>query len=380
MRFRLWLMTLACMALQAQELRLRYPLPTPASVEVVEGTVYRQVDGGKLEFDLYRPAQAQRSPVVIFLNSIGSSDLKRWPIYQDWGRVVTARGLAGITMDSRLESVASDFRVLLDYVRGHAAELRVDPDNVSMWVCSANVRAGLPIAMDPANRELKAAVIYYGAGEATELRLDLPLLYVRVGTDDVSQNRAIDALVARALTMNAPLSVINLPSARHAFDALDDDPVTHDTVERTLDFLEQHAKASYQATLSAGVTLGKAAGAVYREDWSAAIAEFRKIAAERPRDSEIRRRLGDALMSSGAYSAAVTEYEQSIALGNQRSAWIAYSAAVASLKMGKRDAAMGWIEKFKDVAPLKARLARDEDFAALRSDPHFREIAGLGDR
>lgn len=37
---------------------------------------------------------------------------------------------------------------------------------------------------------------------------------------------------------------------------------------------------------------------------------------------------------------------------------------------------MKWIEQFKDVAPLRARLAADPAFASLRDLPRFREIAG----
>lgn len=159
------LVFLLAVGLYGQDLHLRYPLPSAETFEEVSGTVYRTVGGRELQFDLYRPPHSQRSPVVVFLNGVGSADLKRWPIYRDWGRVVTARGLAGITMDSRTDNVAEDFRALLDYLHGHAAELGIAPDNVLLWACSANVMAGLPIAMDPRNRELRAAIIYYGAGE-----------------------------------------------------------------------------------------------------------------------------------------------------------------------------------------------------------------------
>ncbi len=208
-------MFLLGVTLLGQDLHLRYTLPAPSNVEEVSGTVYRKVGGRQLQFDLYRPAAAERSPVVVFLNGIAVDELKRWPIYRDWGRVVTWRGLAGITMDLRVASVAEDFRALLDYLHSHAAALRLDPENVLLWACLANVTAGLPVAMDSHNQELRGAVIYYGSGEVKDLRLDVPVLYVRVGTDDANQNRQIDATLSRALALNAPFTLVNLPATRH---------------------------------------------------------------------------------------------------------------------------------------------------------------------
>lgn len=327
------LILFCCLGAWGQDSRLRYPPPPQGSVETVLGTAYRTVPALNLQFDVYRPASARRAPVVVFLNGIGVKDLKRWPIYQDWARAVTERGLAGITMDSRVESVAEDFHALITYLHAHEDELRVDSANVLLWACSANVTAAIPIAMDAVNRELRAAVFYYGSGEVKEFRLDLPVLYVRVGTDDAVQNRAIDATVARAFAANAPFTVLNLPSARHAFDSLDDDPVTHETIKRTLDFMQAHAQRQLQETVSKGVPMGKAVSAVYREDLRVAVETFRSLVEQRPKESELRRRYGDALFNAGDYGRAIEAYERAIALGNGRAAWIAYSAGAASMRL-----------------------------------------------
>lgn len=95
-----------------------------------------------------------------------------------------------------------------------------------------------------------------------------------------------------------------------------------------------------------------------------------------PRASDIRRRFGDVLLSAGEFRRAIEEYRKSVSLGDRRSAWVAYSAAVASIKPGDRDAEMRWIEQFKDVAPLRTRLAGDAALASLHEMPRFQEIAG----
>src|SRR5262245_43806075 len=65
-------------------------------------TVRRDIAlAGAPKLDLYTPASAKagKLPVVVFINGVGDrpdSRLKDWQIYQDWARVVAARGYAAV--------------------------------------------------------------------------------------------------------------------------------------------------------------------------------------------------------------------------------------------------------------------------------------------
>ena len=47
------------------------------------------------------------------------------------------------------------------------------------------------------------------------------------------------------------------------------------------------------------------------------------------------------------------------------------------MKLGDTEAALQWIEKLKDIVPMRRRLLSDQDFAPLRDNPRFRVIAEL---
>ena len=353
--------------------RLRYPLPAESSIDHQVEITYKD----NLKFDLYRPKGAGAVPAVIFLNGIGGEFVRKWPIYQQWGQVVTTQGLAGILMDSAEGHVPENFRALLQFLHAHAKELQIDADQLMLWACSANVTAGLPIAMDPSYKELRAAVIYYGTGEVKAFRPDLPVLYARAGLDGVGLNKGIDAILSRALAANAPFTLMNLPASHHAFDARDDNAMTREAIGRTLEFLKSQAQPALQEAISEGLDEAAAVSAAYRSDWAGAIVAYRKLAEKKPQDSEIRRNYGNVLLSEGHYKAALTEFERALAMGNPNVGWISYGAATASIHLDDTEGAMRYIEKLKDIEPMQRKLAGDEAFAKLRTNPRFRQIAGM---
>jgi AraC-like ligand binding domain len=62
-----------------------------------------------------------------------------------------------------------------------------------------------------------------------------------------------------------------------------------------------------------------------------------------------------------------------------RAAGPLFNLACAEALLGETDAALGHLARAVEIVPGFAEEARrDEDFAALRSDPHFTEIVGVG--
>jgi tetratricopeptide (TPR) repeat protein len=262
------------------------------------------------------------------------------------------------------------------YLREHASELGIDAGNVILWACSSNVVAGLPLAMDPRNTAIKAAVIYYGSAPVSEIRMDLPVLMVRAGLDGVGLNRGIGEFVARATAANAPLTFLNLPAAHHAFDIRDDQESSRAAIARTLEFMKTQSQAAAQREISSGTQEAGAAAAVFRGDSATAVREYQALAAARPQDTEIHRNYGNALFGTGQYRQALAEFQKALDLGNPNRGWISYSAAVAALKLGETEAALHWVENLKDIPPMWRQLKSDPDFAPLRDNPRFQAVAG----
>jgi acetyl esterase/lipase len=365
------LFAISACAFAADE-KLVVPIPPDTEVHVQKDLNY----DGDLHFDLYAPARHNSPvPVVLFMNGVGGRSVRSWPQYTGWGKLVTGSGLAGVVYDAHEGGAARDTRALLQYLGEHGSGLGIDARNVILWACSSNVSEGLPLAMDASNSAIKAAVVYYGTAPVRTVRPDLPVLMVRAGLDGLGLNRGIGEFVAAANAANAPLTFINIPAAHHAFDLRDDKEISRAVIARTLDFMKAQAQDSAQKEISAGLQEAAAAGAVFRGDSATAVREYSAVAAARPRDAEVHRNFGNALLDAGQYQRALTEFQLALDLGNPNRGWIAYSAATASIKLGDSEAALQWVEKLKDIPPMWKQLKSDPNFAALGDNPRFKAVA-----
>jgi len=352
--------------------KLVYPPPPDAQVHLQKDIAYT----GTLRFDLYRPAGHDSPlPVVLFMNGVGGGDIRTWGQYTDWARLVTGSGFAGVVYDSHEGGATEDTLTLLRYLREHAASLGIEPDNVIVWACSANVSTGLPLVMDARNTAIKAAVIYYGTAPVKEIRMDLPVLMVRAGLDGIGLNRGIGEFVAAAVSANAPLTYLNVPAAHHGFDIRDDNDTSRSVIARTLEFMKTQIQPSLQREISAGLHEANAAGAVFRGDSATAMREYESLAVARPQDSEVHRNFGNALFGAGQYRRALSEFQRALDLGNPNRGWISYPAAAASLKLGDVEAALKWVENLKNIPSMWRQLKSDPDFAPLKDNPRFKAVA-----
>jgi dienelactone hydrolase len=358
-----------------------YPLPPDSAVSIQSDQVYKTADQQNLHFDLYRSANARSGaplPVVVFMQGVGGGDVRKWAQYIGWGKLVTTIGMAGVVYDSHEGAVTEDAADLLSHLRRHAAELHIDPDTIVLWACSANARAGLPFAMDARQTAIKAAVFYYGSiEEPKELRMDLPILVVRAGLDGAGLNKGIDRFVSHASATNVPMTFVNVPGAHHAFDIRDDNDTSRAVIARTLDFMKTRISPSAQSAIRNAMPDAAATAAVYRQDWPAALKAYEALTKSRPEDSELHRNFGNALLELGEYKRALSEYERALALGNPNQGWIRYAAATASMKLGDAAAALEWIEKLKDIMPMRRQLNSDPTFAELKNNPRFKAVADM---
>src|SRR5215469_7084921 len=261
-------------------------MPGLESVTVRRDVAYKANESGALTMDVYYPGGSQdasgskcgvesRLPAVVFL--LGYSDVgfqkvlgcraKEMGSYTSWARLVAASGLVGITYTTR--DPVPDIHALLDYVRDNAASLGVDDARMALWSCSGNVPTALSVLMQESRERLRCAVLYYGftmdldggtvvseasskfgfidgcAGRGIDaLPRDVPLFVVRAGRDEFpGLNRALDAFAIAAIARNIPITMVNHPTAPHAFDLVQDTATSREIIRETLAFMRFHLSA-----------------------------------------------------------------------------------------------------------------------------------------
>jgi acetyl esterase/lipase len=259
----------------AQDRRLAFRVPGMDEVRRIQDLRYRDLTGSPdtvmygpdLRFDVFLPPSDAESvrPAVIFIHGglvaggtqrISPKDAL--PAYEQWGRLVAATGLVGITFSHRLntnenvDTAAADVLELMRVVRGRAAEWRLDPDRI----CVATFSAGGPLgslfmtrsAAEPPG--VRCVAFYYAFMDMehaavispfrqphAEPRLSEvrayspvdrllhgtrelpPMLVTRAGRDAIPGiNASIDRFMSAALLTNRLVEFYNHPSGRHGFD------------------------------------------------------------------------------------------------------------------------------------------------------------------
>jgi tetratricopeptide (TPR) repeat protein len=351
-------------------------VPGMEKVRPVRGVTYAEGVSGALKMDLYHPdGPASQRPAVVFVNGVGGP-LNAWRIYETWARLVAAHGLVGVTYESNPGAPAENLRALTARLGKDAAALGVDPSRLALWSCSGNVRVALPFAMEAAPKGVRAAVFYYGTGEAAKLRTDLPVFWVLAGRDYPGLVEGERAHFARAVKEGAPWTMVNAPELTHAFDALDEGATSRRIVEETVDFLVSHltpasrtpepSAARRALTHSFGFELEKAAAA------------YREIVSADPGDAAAWRQLGRTQLLLKDAMGAATSYEKALALGGgdaRTTSTALFNLACAYALTGRRDDALDRLSKAV-AAGFGPRefIAEDVDLASLRGDPRFEAL------
>jgi dienelactone hydrolase len=353
----------------AQQAQYAFPPPAPG-VTVSNDIQYATAGTTTLAMDVYRlSGSSPRRPALIFFNRATGAD-RKWDFYASWARTAASKGLVGIVPDLRSGSEAADFKLLLAHLDQRAAEYGIE--GIAVYAASGNVSAALPALQDPAVTSVKAAVIYYGAANVQQFRLDLPILYVRAGLDRPPLNEAIATLSSRALAQNAPLTLLNYAGGHHGFEAVDNNALTRKVIDDTLEFVIAATSAPYQSALRAALGEATAAGFVQSGKFKEAADEYARMVAARPDDHRMRLAYGEALLGDKQYAAACAELEKLKGKGlGPRD--LGLPAAHACLLKGDPAAAVAWLNTIP-ARFLPPTIAQDPRFAALKDREDFQAL------
>lgn len=283
----------------AQDRRLALRVAGMDDVQRVGDQAYRDLSGSpdtvmygdRLLFDVFLPAGGDSlRPAVIFIHGgLVAGGTQRvspkdtLPAYEQWGRLVAASGLVGITFSHRLntnenvDTAAADVLELLRVVRNRALEWRIDPDRVCVAAFSAGGPLGSLFMMERATElpGVRCVAFYYafldmehaavispfrqahGEPRLSQLRgyspvkrllrstRELPpMLVVRAGLDAIPGiNASIDRFMSAALLTNQAVEFYNHPAGRHGFDlAAGDDERAEYILAATLRFFHEHLR------------------------------------------------------------------------------------------------------------------------------------------
>jgi dienelactone hydrolase len=217
-------------------------------------------------------AHRSRVPAVVFVSGYPDAGFeanlgckhKDMQATVSWAELVAACGVAGVVYTNR--DPAADVLAVFDYLERNGPSLGIDTDRIGVWACSGNVPNALSVLCSARRERLKCAVLCYGlmlddvgasdvaeaakawgfvnpcAGKSVaDLPDGVPLFIVRAGLDDIrGVNASIDRFVAKALALNKPLTLINVPDAPHAFDLFYDAESSREAIRCMLAFMRFH--------------------------------------------------------------------------------------------------------------------------------------------
>ena len=195
---------------------------------------------GDLTLDSYRPRGLERRSAAGDLR-----ERRRSPRPQGMGAVHVVAAARGDARHRR-DHVSDDERRGRRGADGSAAEVRagacrrlkIDPNRIALWACSANARA-----RHGAHREtcedFRAAAFFYGIMTTAPAHPDVPVFIARAGRRPDAQ-RLHRPLGRAGGGARPPVTLITYPEGLHGFELREDTPESRQIITQTLDFLQFH--------------------------------------------------------------------------------------------------------------------------------------------
>src|SRR5436190_1532023 len=326
---------------------------------LMKDIVYSKGDTLKADFYLPSNYKSQRNPVILFIDGFGG-DFRKWDHYTDWAKFAASEGFIGIVYSSRKDFAKESFENLLSFLPSQSETYFIDLNKISVYAGSGNVLQGLPLANG--EKRIKAALMYYGAAKIEQFRLDMPVLLVRSGLDNIQLNKQLDSLAFKALMANAPYTIINFNTAVHAFENVND-PEIKRVMKASLDFLEMNMRKTWQENFSKKENEVVAMRELYRSTWNTALAAFQLALKNNPANNETERQIGNVYIELKEYDKALKYFNNALEHGNWRQGEIAQKRVYVYAKLNNIDSAVAEMAKLKKIGWFsEADYAGKEEF------------------
>ena len=262
------------------ETTARHPITLKGMVLRIEGmesvVIERNLEYGPtgegLVMDVYRPSNLSdgcHAPVVLI--AAGYPDVgvprllgcafREMEMCGSLGRLIAASGMAAVSYTTR--NPAADIDSVLERLAAEGPAVGVDASRTGLWAVSGNVPVALATLAHNHHGRIRAAVLSNGFmfdadGSSTvahaartygfvnaadgisarDLPSGVPLFVMRAGRDEnAGLNTSLDRFVDHALALNLPITVVNEPDARHAFELHEDSAVTRYHIASMLAFM-----------------------------------------------------------------------------------------------------------------------------------------------
>jgi dienelactone hydrolase len=354
-------------ALAAQDLRFFYPAPAADTIDVRKDAAY-----GALRMDVYRPRNAGGPlPALVFFN-LATGAQRSNPFYKAWAEIAASKQLVAILPDLGAETFAKDFEALIAHLRANGPALGIDVERIAVYAGSGNVSRALPVVQDPRQTSIASAVMYYGGADVSRFRPDLPVLLVRAGLDRPPVNREMLRLATAAVVQNAPVTLLNYPGGHHAFEIVDDEDATRETIDRTIEFILRTTAPAFRASIRRGVGQASAAALVASGSFAEAAAAYAAIVQTKPDDPRLRLSYGEALLGASKYAEACAELEKLKGKGlGPRD--LGLPAARSCMLKGDGDAAIAWLRTIPQRF-LPRDVEADPTFAPIKDRTEFKAL------
>src|SRR5262249_20452920 len=141
---------------------------------VMGNIVYRRVDGRELALDAYVQKRGDARPAVIVVHGGGWDSGSRIAFVGQFLETITRAGYNWFSIDYRLGGVRNyknaldDLRAATDFIRCHAKEFRINPENIALFGEDAGAHLAAMFAIEkPAG--VKAAVLLGGFYDLREI-------------------------------------------------------------------------------------------------------------------------------------------------------------------------------------------------------------------
>lgn len=364
------------------------PVPSIDAVDIGVDS-FTTAGGRRAAYTTVRPRGARGPvPVVVFANA-GGTFPRSSRGYQEWARLVTARGMAGVlydadaagpglTFEAAMKLGESTLDSILVELQRTARPKNLDANRLVLWAGSAQTSVGTPVALE-GRRSVAGYVLYYGGGRASNVRVDVPVLMVRAGLDSPVLNAGMDSLSLAWTRAGVAVTTINHASGSHGFDIYDPTAASAHVIRQTLDFMVTAVDSSYRAAVSGDSVLVRAAAAYAMERWSDAARLYGVLARNQPNSRVIAWRQGLALLAAAEPAQALVAFDRAKALGQGGARDIGLPATRAALRSGNTVRAVEWINwALQAYARIRDEIVADRELAPLLDRPDVRRPTGSG--